>query len=389
MIALLKLKIMKLRDDIKMIAVMTGLTLVMIAVFSSINYSESETAYGFVDHDKSELSAMLYEKINSKDGYKLVEYTLDEAIESVKDGDVSGAFYIKEQFMDNLTDGDAVEIEKLLVSENMNNIQMDNILYSSVKSIIYDYKLADALSKAITDDNSFREEIKLFVYDTIDEHWQYKKPIEVSEWNINNVKPYDSVKHSVIGFSLFFAMFTIVFGVSEILNEKENHTWDRLMISPISKFSMLIGNLGSTFIIGFVQVSMMFVISKYAFKVDWQGSMVNTLIVVAAFVFCVTSMGMFIANFVRTIGQLSAVTPVILTGTAMLGGCFWPLEIVSSKLLLFASNITPQKWAISSLKSIVVNGYGLEEAGNGILVLLLMGMVYVTLGTLLLNKKSA
>lgn len=184
-------------------------------------------------------------------------------------------------------------------------------------------------------------------------------------------------------------MFTIIFGIAEILEEKENHTFQRILISPIHKISILMGNLISTFVIGFIQVSLMFIISKYLFKVDFKGSMIDLLIVISAFVFCVTAFGLFLANYIKTIGQLSAITPIILTGTAMLGGCFWPLEIVSSKALLLLANITPQKWAMLSIEKIVVYGYGLNEVKFGVIVLLFMGIVYLFLGTILLNKETS
>jgi ABC-2 type transport system permease protein len=73
----------------------------------------------------------------------------------------------------------------------------------------------------------------------------------------------------------------------------------------------------------------------------------------------------------------------------MLGGCFWPLEIVSSKPLLLLSNITPQKWAIYSIEKVMIHGAGFEEVLFSVLVLVGMGIVYMGAGTYLLEKKSA
>jgi len=63
----------------------------------------------------------------------------------------------------------------------------------------------------------------------------------------------------------------------------------------------------------------------------------------------------------------------------MLGGCFWPLEIIDSKVMLMIANITPQKWAVSSIQKIVVYGYGFT-------VLMAMGIIYTLMGTFLLNR---
>jgi|LGOV01.1.fsa_nt_gb ABC-2 type transport system permease protein len=393
MIVILKLKIMNLRNDIKMIGLMTVMTLVMIAVFASIDYSSDAIVYGYIDEDKSEISGKLYEELNKQEGYRFDEFSLEEAKEAVKDGDISGAFYINKNFMSNVLTNNNVKIERLLVSENMNNIQMNSLIKSSLKSVVLDYKMALGLTQLAVQfsDNKIPIDDKMvtdLVYDTIDEHWTYKKPIIISELEMGKGIEFDSVKYSVIGFSLFFAMFTIIFAISEILTEKENHTWDRQMVSPLSKFSILMGNIMGTFIIGFVQVSLMFLVSKYLFKVDWQGNMLHLLLIIAAFVFCVTALGLLLSNFVKTIGQLSAVAPIVITGTAMLGGCFWPLEIIDSKVMLMIANITPQKWAVSSIQKIVVYGYGFNEVVLGFTVLIAMGIVYTLMGTFLLNRNS-
>jgi len=382
MIAILKLRWMKLRDDIKMIGIMTAMTLVMIGVFSSIDYTSEVTYFGVIDEDQSTISQLLIEKLDNQDGYEMISYSLEEAKEAVKKYDVSGAFYFEKGFAKDVLEGE-VEVQKLITSENMSNLKMDSLLSSGINQVKSDEAIIMMLNHIVAEDTSVNAR------EAFEEHRTYKEPIKVESRSLTESKAYDSVKHSVVGFSLFFAMFTIVFGISDILMDKQYHTWDRLLISPISKLSILSGNLITVFLIGFIQVSSMFAISKYFFKVDWAGSIVHMMIVVAAFVFCVTALGMFLSNFVNTMGQLSAISPVILTGTAMLGGCFWPLEIVTAKPLLLLSNITPQKWAISAIEKIMVYGVGLNEVMFSVLVLVGMGIVYMLLGTYFLQKKSA
>ena len=382
MIAILKLRWMKLRDDIKLIGIMTAMTLVMIGVFSSIDYTSEITYFGVIDEDQSTMSQLLIEKLNSQDGYEMISYSLEEAKEAVKTYDISGAFYFEKGFAEDVLEGE-VEVQKLITSENMSNLQMDSLLTAGINQVKSDEAIIMMLNHIVAEDTS------IYAREAFEEHRTYKEPIKVESRSLTESKSYDSVKHSVVGFSLFFAMFTIVFGISDILMDKEYHTWDRLLISPISKLSILSGNLITVFLIGFIQVSSMFAISKYLFKVDWAGNIIHMMVVVAAFVFCVTALGMFLSNFVNTIGQLSAISPVILTGTAMLGGCFWPLEIVTAKPLLLLSNITPQKWAISAIEKIMVYGVGLNEVMFSVLVLVGMGVAYMLLGTFFLQRKSA
>jgi len=383
MIAVIKLRFMKLRDDIKLIGLMTAMTLIMIAVFSSIDYTNEIIRIGFVDEDQTEVTELLYERLSSKEGYEIIVYDLNDAELAVKDNDVTGAYYIREGFTEDLSSG-SVQIEKLLITENMSNMQMDTLLQSAIGEVRNESLILNMLASIVPSDG-----VKTYAKDAFEEHKRYKLPIMVESKTITEETRYSSVKHSVVGFSLFFAMFTIVFGISDILMDKEYHTWDRLLMSPISKFSVLGGNLVMTFALGFIQVSSMFLVSKYLFKVDWAGNIIYLLIIIAAFVFCVTALGMFLSNFVSTMGQLSAISPVIITGTAMLGGCFWPLEIVTARPLLLLANITPQKWAISSIEQVMIHGAGFDQIAFSVIVLVGMGILYMSLGSYLLEKKSA
>ena len=391
MIAILKLKIMKLKNDYKMILLMFGLTIIMTAVFGSANYSSSVTKFGFIDDDNTELSKLLFDELNNNIGYTFEKFELEEGKSAVKKDDISGAIYIRKDFMKEILNENSVTLERLLVSEDMKNIQIDSLLISELNRVIMNYKLANGLSDVIKANTANKNilEIKKNIYSRIDEHWMYKKPITVSEIKLKEVIKYDQRKHSVIGFSLFFAMFTIIFGISEILVEREDKTWNRQLISPLSKLGIITGNIISTFIVGFLQVSSVFLISKIVFKIDWTGNVFHLLLIIGAFVYSVTAFGLVIANFVKTIGQLSAIAPIIITGSAMIGGSFWSLEIVTSKVMLFLANLTPQKWAIGAIKDIVVYGYGFDKVFFAFSVLMGMGVAYTILGTVLLNKKNA
>lgn len=384
---ILMLRWMKLRDDIKLVGFMTAITFIMIAVFASIDYSEETVKFGFIDEDFSKVSQMVLKSLDNLDGYDFDSYTLEEGKIAVRDGDIEGAFYVKDGFMTGVLAGE-VTVEKLLISENMNNLQMNNLIYSATESVLMDFQLTVFLKDTIKTYGVENADVEMTIQDTIDEHWAYKRPISVSSTTLKEETAYSAVKHSVVGFSLFFAMFTIVFGVSDILMEKEYNTWQRQMVSPISKFSILSGNLFATFALGFLQVSLMFLASKYVFKVEWAGNMLHLVLIIAAFVFCVAAIGMTLSNFVNTIGQLSAISPVIITGTAMLGGCFWPLEIVTAKPLLFLSMFTPQRWAIAAIEKVVVHGYHISEVMGSVGILLGMGTVYMILGTYLLERKA-
>lgn len=112
------------------------------------------------------------------------------------------------------------------------------------------------------------------------------------------------------------------------------------------------------------------------------------LVVITAFVFCITCLGLFLAGALKTGKQLQAFTPVLVVSTSMLGGCFWPLDIVQSKVLLGLAKFIPQTWALSSLENIVMKGQSpavvLIPAG----VLIAMGLLFFAAGLMTLKGEG-
>ena len=134
------------------------------------------------------------------------------------------------------------------------------------------------------------------------------------------------------------------------------------------------------YIVGVIQISVLIIGGKYLLGIDWGSSITGILMVAGSFVFTVTSMGLLLSGVVKTRGQLSSITPVVLTSTSMLGGCMWPLEIVNSKPLLLLAELTPQKWAMQGMESIASKGMGFEAAIFPTIVLLIMGILFFAAG---------
>ncbi|NLJ57334.1 MAG: ABC transporter permease [Tissierellia bacterium] len=185
---------------------------------------------------------------------------------------------------------------------------------------------------------------------------------------------------SMIGFTVFFSSYTMVFSIGTLLNDKQYKSWERMIISPLSMTSILGGTMLVSFLVGLVQIGILIIGGKYLLAVDWGRSMAGIGMVAAAYVFTITSMGLMISSLVKTQAQLSAVAPVVLTSTAMVGGSMWPLEIVNNKILLFLAELTPHKWTIQGMESIAAKGMGFEAAITPTIVLFLMGIIYFTIG---------
>ncbi|MDI6707073.1 MAG: ABC transporter permease, partial [Bacillota bacterium] len=190
-----------------------------------------------------------------------------------------------------------------------------------------------------------------------------------------------------IGFTIAFSMFTFIFAVGEILEEKQNRVWDRINVSPLSKFRIYSGNLVFACILGMAQMFIMILIGYGVLGVNWLNNILGVIMVLFAYTFCTVSLGLLMSSVVRTSHQLQVIAPVLLVSSSMIGGCYWPLEIVDSKLLLAASKIVPQGWAMNALKDIIIYNQGMSAVYLPSAVLMMMGVLFM--GTALQVSESA
>jgi ABC-2 type transport system permease protein len=103
------------------------------------------------------------------------------------------------------------------------------------------------------------------------------------------------------------------------------------------------------------------------------------MVMVIVYSMTVTSFGLLISGLVKSFSQLSSIAPIIIMATSMLGGCYWPLEIVGSELLVNLSMITPQRWGLIAINNTIIYG-NLNHIITPTIALLLMTVVFFSLG---------
>lgn len=200
---------------------------------------------------------------------------------------------------------------------------------------------------------------------------------------------FDQSLHSLFGFTLYFAIFTIAFSVSSILELKEEGIWNRLILSPTTKPSMYLSNIISSFIIGYAQMAIVLFLFKYAFGYDFYGGFWKLFIVIIPFLFAVMAIGIFLSGIVKNSRQLGAVIPLFATSAAMLGGAFWPLEIVGSDWLLSLSYASPIMYGMEMMKGVTVYNWTWDEFLFPTAVLFFIGAAVIGVGLNLMERRPS
>lgn len=390
MLSIIKLRLLRLKDDVLVFVLMTGMALVLTAVFG-ISFNTYRPEIMIVDEDKSNYSEMLIDELKTNNSFNFIVTDMNEASKSVQGGNVSVAMVVYDGFEESLISGSEVSLGFIKIKDDTMILTLQQAVTSIASKMAGAVKVADITSDYISsqDNMTDTEAVRAKTYAGVMDSWKYKNPMNVISTiaHTKNQSGYDGMKHTMIGFTLFFSMYTMVFSIGTILSDKQYKTWERMLISPVSKTSILGGSMVVAYLAGVVQMGVLILCGNYLLGVDWGNSMSGVLMVAAAFIFAVTSLGLMMSGFVKTQAQLGAIVPVVLTSTSMLGGCMWPLDIVNNKALLFLAELTPQKWAMQGIEGIASKGMGFEAAVFPTIVLMGMGAVFFIAGVKVLKTE--
>lgn len=391
MLGIIKLRLLRLRDDFWVYVIMMLMAFGLTVIFG-VSFSDYRPEVLIVDESRSSYSENLKSELRENEAFAFTESGREAAVTRVREGKALAAVLIGGGFESAVKTGDSVPLGVMKLKDDTLILTLKQQLSGAASKMTGAVRISEITAGYIVSNQpaASRESVKNTAYRNVLESWEYKNPIAVTSTiiNTNAESGYDNLKHSMIGFSLFFSMFTMVFGVGTILYDRQYRTWQRMMITPVSKASILGGSMIVTYLAGAAQLGILVLAGKYLLNIDWGNSIPGILLVVAAFVFAVTAMGLLLSGLVKTYAQLPSVTPVLLTSTAMLGGCMWPLDIVNNKALLLLAELTPQKWAIQGMEDIASRGMGFEAAVMPSLVLAGMGLIFFAAGVRLMRFDS-
>lgn len=324
-----------------------------IAVYSKLNDS---------------LTSEIVDKLNELPNTQFTIYEEKDALEKVENGAVEVAILLKQKGFDLIIAPDFLEasiLQNQLITIYGEVLQRKAIVESYPANIRPDVEIV--LNEA--------EKTPSFL-------------IDYSNFSNDDDFIWDARLHSLFGFSLYMVIYTVANGVYHIVIERRKNIWDRLTISSVSKWQVYLANLFYSFLLGYIQIAIVLAIFHFGVGVNFYGGFVNTLLVIIPYLLCIVALSIFVASISNTPGKYNVYISVLATPIAMIGGGFWPLEIVSSELMQTISFISPIRYGMELLYGVTLYSVPLSEILAPISVLLFMTVLLMGLGINFLEKKE-
>ncbi|MHB1477202.1 MAG: ABC transporter permease [Coriobacteriia bacterium] len=374
-----------LRNPAEVVAVVV-LPLVLTMLFGSAfaGAQVSELSVLFVDEDGSSYSAQVGELIDAEESLKIVQATREEAEAQISEGEAAVAVLVSEGFGSDLPNAQAA-IEIMRNPTSQSGYAVFAVVQGIAMRMSGNAAAAHIVSTAMPGVAEFDE-----VYADADARWEPVPPVYTEGQTVvaSEVRG-DSViaegtAQSSIGFTVWFILFMTFGSAGGILEEREQGTLRRLLVAPISRGTILSGKVLGTVLAASVQALVLVLVGALAFGVEWGRDPLGVVLVLGSYILAGTGLAVMISALVRTRDQMSGLSPLVSTGLAMLGGCLWPLEIVSPFMQTIAK-LTPTGWAVIGLTDVVYRNQGVQAAVVPTLVLLGFAGVMLGIGVKMLK----
>lgn len=199
-----------------------------------------------------------------------------------------------------------------------------------------------------------------------------------------------SAKFLVPGLIAFILAITGVIATSlSIVKEKERNTIEQINVSPIRTVYVIIGKMIPYAVISLIAAALVILSAYVLFDVTVKGSLILLFIATTIFIVAALAIGLLVSTISDSqqvafqIASLVSMLPSLI-----LSGFMFPIRSMPLFLQIL-SNITPAKFYLVIMRSIVLKGVGLEAFWEQILYLCIFITVVITIAVKRFKRELA
>lgn len=301
---------------------------------------------GYINNDMGNYGGTIVNHVKNMEGINLKKVNKNQVKTLLNFSEEDFIIEIPNDFSNNIKNKHNVKINILKMGTSNSEVSLTNDLNSFV-------------NKLTTNDKAIK--------------------INSKEISKNNVKISGTTEFTV-KFSAMILMFFMVVVCGEIIDEKKEGTFERVMSASNGRVKTALGFLLSFLVLGLMQCSVIVFGSKYIYKVYWGNSTLSLIILFICFEIFIISISLLLSYLIKDGRNVLIIAVAIITPAMMLSGSFVPIETLNESVRKIAY-LMPSTWMVSGLKEIVINGGSAASILTNCMVMLLYALVFFMIGS--------
>jgi ABC-2 type transport system permease protein len=184
---------------------------------------------------------------------------------------------------------------------------------------------------------------------------------------------------------VLFVFVNALAGGAAMIQTRKLGIYERVMAAPVRARDIVLGETLCYLTVAFFQSLLIIGMGAALFGVSWGNPLAATALV-AVWALVGTGAGMLSGTLFRTPEQASAIGPAVGIALGMLGGCMWPLAIVTP-VMQSIGHLAPQAWAVDGWTALLSRDGHVVDIAKQLAVLAGFAVALLTLAILRLRRR--
>ena len=181
---------------------------------------------------------------------------------------------------------------------------------------------------------------------------------------------------------------TLMLAALSVAREREQGTFDQLLVTPLTPLQILIGKALPSILVGLLQSTIIFLISLFWFKIPMNGSVWLLYLGLIGFTTASVGIGLSISAVSLTMQQAMLYTFLLVMLLMLLSGLLTPVRNMPF-ILQIATYVNPLRFGIDLVRRVYLEGAGLGDVAFDFVPLLAVAAVTLPLAAWLFRNRLA
>jgi len=171
-----------------------------------------------------------------------------------------------------------------------------------------------------------------------------------------------------------------------VVRERERGTLEQLLVSPLSRWGLMLGKLIPYLCIGMLMAILLFTIMRFIFAVPIAGSVTAMMLATLVYVFALLSLGLLVATKAENQMQALQMSMTFIMPSVFFSGFIFPRETMPGIFYAIGA-LLPTTYFISLMRAIILRGASFLEYWPALAIMSVMAVLLFCVCALRFRKK--
>lgn len=263
---------------------------------------------------------------------------------ALEDGDIAAAWILPEGFSAGVAAGEGGELRVLVNPDRTLSAEVARGIADGYRAELDRISLAVSTSAAAAQGTLSGPQLEQLAARAVEQI----PPVDTVEV-IAADQQLDPTSYLAAGMAVFFLFFTVTFGITGFLEERQQGTLQRLLAAPIGIGTVHLGKAMGAFVLGIVSMTVLSIASATMLDASW-GDPIGVAVLIVAGVISALGVMAFVGSFARTAEQAGNLQSIVALVFGLAGGVFFP---VGAGTLGQLALLSPHGWFLRGLGDLV------------------------------------